>query len=208
MKPGLRYVMFGAPCILMSFTLLCGCYRGQPSGRPPIHLNPDMDSQPKVDAQELNPFFDDSSGMRVPVPGTVARGWLKEGAIFYEGLDPVTGKPVRKSPIPITLTGLRRGQGRFNIYCSPCHSRVGDGQGIMVQRGYVPPPTFHSDLIRGYPDGHIFDVITNGIRNMPGYAQQIPVEDCWLIINYVRALQRSQHASADDVPEDLMQKLK
>jgi mono/diheme cytochrome c family protein len=190
---------------LLAALMLVGCTRERPSTRAPIHLIPDMDNQPRVNAQEMNAFFEDSSGMRLPVPGTVARGWLREDAAYYTGKDPQSGEPILSSPVPVTLTGLERGRERFDIYCSVCHSRVGDGQGIMLQHGYVPPPTFHSDLIREYPDGHIFDVITHGVRNMPGYNQQIPAEDRWLIINYLRALQRSQHASVEDVPEEVLE---
>jgi len=188
--------------------LLAGCTRELPKTKPPIDINPNMDDQPRMEAQEMNPFFEDSSAMRPLIHGTVPRGWLKADQIFYTGIDPETGKPVKKSPIGITMTGLERGRQRFDIYCSVCHSRVGNGKGIMVQRGYVPPPSFHNSLIRNYPDGHIFDVITHGIRNMPSYNQQIPVEDRWLIINYLRALQRSQNASVDDVPEEILKTLK
>lgn len=188
--------------------LLIGCYRGQPSEKPPIHLNPDMDDQPKYLPQAGSRFFEDGAAMRMPVEGTVARGWLEEDSTFYFGMDLKTGQPVEKSPVPVTLTGLRRGEERFNIYCSPCHSRVGDGHGIMVQRGYTPPPTFHSQQVRNYPDGHLFQVISRGIRSMPSYGQQIPAGDRWLIVNYLRALQLSQHASIEDVPEEMQDQIK
>jgi len=185
-----------------------GCWRGEPSTRPPIHPNANMDSQEKFKSQSLNSFFEDSASMRTPVAGTVAQGWLKDDPVFYTGIDPQTKHAILKSPVAITMTGLQRGRQRYNIYCSPCHSRVGDGKGIMIERGYVPPPNFHSDLIRSYPDGHIFDVITHGIRNMPAYNQQIPVQDRWLIINYLRALQRSQFATRTDIPDDISKTLK
>ena len=183
--------------------LTAGCFRGQPSQEPPIHVVPDMDNQPKYKPQSMGKFFADSSAMRVPVPGAIAQGWLRDDVRFYTGKDPATGEFVKKSPVEVTLSGLRRGQERFNIYCSVCHSRLGDGMGIMRNRGYIPPPSFHDDRIRNYPDGQIFDVISSGIRNMPGYSQQIPVEDRWLIVTYLRALQRSQKASLNDVPEEL-----
>jgi len=201
-----RYFIYSAVIVSMALGL-SGCFRGQPSQKPPIHIVPDMDQQPKYKPQSEGVFFEDSSAMRIPVPGTVAQGWLMDDIEFYTGMNPELGKPIAKSPVEITLTGLQRGQERFNIYCSPCHSRIGDGRGIMVQRGYVPPPSFHDDLIRNYPDGHIFDVIGNGIRNMPGYAQQITEEDRWLIVNYLRALQRSQNASIEDVPVELRDRL-
>ena len=193
----LRMLLVGALAISLP-----GCYRGRPSDKPPIHLNPDMDHQPKYKSQSVSAFFDNGSTMQPPPEGTLARGWLKGDRAYYFGEDSAS-EASAQSPVPVTLAGLQRGQERFNIYCSVCHSRIGDGQGIIVQRGYVPPPNFHTELVRSYPDGHIFKVISNGIRNMPGYAQQIPVEDRWLIVNYLRALQRSQNASLEDVPPEM-----
>ncbi len=192
--------------VAMSFLLLLGC-RGQISDKPPIHLNPDMDDQPKFEAQEANPFFADGAAMRVPVPGTVARGAFQENVEYTTGKT-ADGQPVSEIPLNITLRLLKRGQERYNIYCAPCHSRVGDGQGMVVKRGFPPAPSFHQDNVRAFPDGHIFDVITNGIRNMPSYKHQIPVNDRWAIVAYIRALQRSQHASRSDVPEELRDKIK
>ena len=101
-----------------------------------------------------------------------------------------------------------RGQERFNIYCSPCHSRLGDGKGMVVQRGMFPPPTYHQARIRDIEDGHIFDVITNGIRNMPSYKSQIPVSDRWAIFNYLRVLQRSQNGELKTIAESERAKIK
>lgn len=185
-----------------------GCYRGQPSEKPPIRVVPDMDEQPKILPQSASLFFADSAAMRKPVEGTVAQGWLSENSIYFTGLDPATGEAVLKSPVLPTLTGLQRGRERFDIYCSVCHSRVGDGKGILMERGYIPPPNFHSNLIRNYPDGHIFRVISNGIRNMPGYSQQIPVNDRWLIVNYLRVLQFSQNAALEDIPPEMRGRFK
>lgn len=179
-----------------------GCFRGTPSEHPPIHPNPNMDVQPKYLPQAKSGFFPDGSAMRPPVPGTVARGQLREDDAYFRGMD-ANGQPVKRIPVPVTLALLERGQERFNIYCAPCHSRLGDGRGIVVQRGLLPPPTFHSDAVRAYPDGHIFDVISNGIRNMPSYKHQISVEDRWAIVAYFRALQRSQHATRADLPEEM-----
>lgn len=179
-----------------------GCYRGEPSDKPPVHLNPDMDNQPKYKTQSEGDFFENRSAMRVPVEGTVAREWLREDDAFYRGKDS-SGDFIASSPVPLTEAGLHRGRERFNIYCSVCHGAVGDGQGIMVEKGYIPPPSFHQDRLRNMPDGEIFDGITNGIRNMPSYRTQIPVRDRWLIIWYIRALQMSQDASIDDIPEVL-----
>lgn len=185
-----------------SALLLSGCFRGMPSDKSPAHIIPDMDDQPRYDPQGESKFFADGSAMRQPVPGTVARGELKDNIGFYQGKDE-SGEFLKLAPVHVTMQLLERGQERFNIFCSPCHSRLGDGHGIMVQRGYTPPPTFHSDRIRQLPDGQLFDVITHGVRNMPSYAAQIPESDRWAIIAYLRALQRSQNASLNDVPEEL-----
>ncbi len=194
--------------ILLSVILfLNGCYRGKPSEDPPIHVNPNMDWQPKYEPQERSEFFEDGSAMRMPVAGTVARGDLKEDRAFYLGRTE-DGAFVENVPAKITENLLERGRERYNIYCSTCHSRIGDGNGIIVQRGYVPAPSFHQDYIREYPDGKIFDVITNGIRSMPSYKHQIPVQDRWAIVSYFRALQRSQNATLSDIPVEKREELK
>jgi mono/diheme cytochrome c family protein len=189
---------------LLSIT---GCMRNTPSDKTPIHVNPNMDDQPRYDVQSRSRFFADSATMRVPPAGSVARGFLRNDDALYAGKNP-DGSLVAKSPVPVTIQLLKRGQERFNIYCSPCHSRLGDGKGIMIQRGYLPPPSFHEERLVKLPDGHFFDVITNGIRNMPAYRYQVPVEDRWAIVAYVRALQRSQSATINDVPQDVRGTLK
>jgi hypothetical protein len=194
-------------CLFILAIVIGSCYRGKPSEDPPIHLNPNMDSQPKYEALEHSDFFKNGSAMRVPVPGTVARGDLRADDIYYLGKDG-SGKLVEHAPVQISMPLLRRGQSRFNIYCSPCHDRTGAGQGIVIKKGFLPPPSFHIDRLRDAPDGHIFDVITNGIRNMPAYNHQIPVADRWAIVTYVRALQRSQNAALSDIPEELRSEIK
>lgn len=186
---------------------LTGCFRGQPKKQPPIHPIPDMDTQPRYTPQGVSTFFADSMAMRQPVYGTVARGHLNEDNAFYRGRD-VNGNLVEHNSRTVDMELLQRGQKEFNIYCSPCHSKVGDGRGIMVQYNYVPPASFHDERLLKVSDGHIFDVITNGIRNMPSYAHQIPPKDRWAIVAYVRALQRSQNATLSDVPQDMQDKLK
>lgn len=195
--------------IMITLPVLFGlnCTRERPSEKPPIHLVKDMDNQPKYKAQAESKFFDNGATMRQPVPGTVARGQLREDDKYYKGKNP-DGSFVAKAPVDVTTGLLKRGRERFDIYCSPCHSRVGDGKGIMINRGYVPPPTFHSDRLRELPDGYIYDVITNGIRNMPSYAHQIPPDDRWVIVMYIRALQRSHNATIDDIPVELREKVK
>ncbi len=182
---------------------LSGCFRGRPSDKPPIHLNPNMDTQDKYKPQTQSEFFADQSAMRMPVEGTVAIGQLREDGSYYFGKNS-DGSFVQTNPVTLTRELMLRGQERFNIYCSPCHGRAGDGKGIITKYNYpIPPTSFHQDRIRSMPDGQLFDIITNGIRSMPSYRHQIPVDDRWAIIGYVRALQRSQNAKLSDVPEKI-----
>jgi mono/diheme cytochrome c family protein len=187
--------------------LAAGCFRGMPSDKPPIKIVKGMDNQPKYKPQSSSAFFPDGAAMRTPVPGTVARGQLHEDSAFFAGLDD-KGQFLQTAPMHITPQLLQRGRERFDIYCSPCHGRLGDGNGIVVERGYIPPPSFHGDRLRQVADGYIFDVITNGVRNMPSYADQVPPEDRWAIVVYLRALQRSQNARLGDVPEELRGKIR
>lgn len=193
--------------VLVTLLVVSGCTRKQPSKEPPIHLNPNMDNQGKVKPQSVSRFFEDGAGMRSSIDGTVARGQLRDDDAFYRGVD-AQGKHIKTLPVVITPQLLQRGRERYDIYCSPCHSRLGDGRGIMIKRGYVPPPSFHIDRVRDFDDGYIFNVISNGVRNMPAYAHQVPVSDRWAIIAYIRALQRSQNAAVEDVPEELRDKIR
>ena len=191
----------GAVLIVLVLGLaMAGC-RGTESQAPPIHLNPNMDHQPRYGAQQANPLFEDGRAMRTPVVGTVARGLLFEDTEFYHGRTQA-GEYVTSMPIDITEDVLRRGQERYNIYCSVCHSQSGDGLGIIItgQYGYTPAPSFHDERIIAESDGYLYDVIANGIRTMPSYGHQVAVADRWAIVSYVRALQRSQNASLDDIP--------
>ncbi len=187
--------------------MIVSCSQERPSGRTPIHLNPNMDNQDKFQPQEVNRFFADDAAQRTPVPGTVAQGYLQDDDIYYRGLDS-RGEFVAENPVDIDIHLLEQGRKRFDIYCSPCHSKIGDGRGIMIERGYPPPPSFHTERIRELPDGQIFDVITNGVRNMPSYKHQVPVNDRWAIVAYLRALQRSQNAKFEDVPTEMREKLR
>ena len=192
--------------ILIIALLMTSCYRGKPSEDPPIHVNPNMDSQEKYEAQEESQFFEDGSAMRPPVAGTVARGELREDDAYYRGKNK-DGSLITKMPVEITMELLQRGRERYNIYCAPCHDQTGSGKGIVVKKGFLPPPSMHLDRLRESPDGHFYDVISNGIRNMPSYKHQIPVADRWAIVSYVRALQRAQNAASKDVPEELREGL-
>ena len=183
--------------------ILAGC-RGGLKENPPIHINPNMDAMERFEAQEANPFFEDGRAMRPPVPGTVARGLLREDVEFHTGRRS-DGSYVDILPMQYTVALAQRGLDRYNIYCAVCHGEAGDGQGIVMSGGYgFPPIGFHNDRLRTIEDGYLYEVIVQGVRTMPGYAQQIPVADRWAIVAYVRALQRSQHADARDVPADLL----
>jgi len=164
-----------------------------------------MADQPRYEPLSRSTFFGDERAARPLVEGTVARGQLRSDEHLYTGKQ--GGKLVDTFPFPVTLAVLTRGQQRFNIFCSPCHDRVGTGQGMIVRRGYRAPASFHMDRLRQAPVGYFFDVMTNGFGVMPDYAQQIQPEDRWAIVAYIRALQLSQHATLADVPEDQRQQL-
>lgn len=165
----------------------------------------DMHDQPKYIPLRPSAFFDDGRSQRPLMEGTVARGQLHADQEFYLGK--VKDRPVQEFPFVITREILARGQERFNIYCAPCHGRTGGGRGMIVERGYRAPPSFHIDRLRQAAAGYIYDVITNGFGAMPDYSAQIPPQDRWAIVGYVRALQLSQYASVKDVPPDRMSTL-
>jgi len=166
----------------------------------------DMHDQPKYIPLRPSDFFADGRSARPLTEGTVAQGQLNEDALFYTGKGP-DGKPSNQFPIPVTKELILRGEGRFNIYCTPCHDRTGSGDGMIVRRGYRRPPTYHSDRMREQPNGYYYDVITNGFGAMPDYAAQIEPRDRWAIVAYIRALQLSQQSSINDVPSDARGKL-
>ncbi len=187
--------------ILLVGLMLAGC-RGTISEKPAIHPQLNMDQQPRKEAQEVNNFFEDGRSMRPPVEGTVARGYRKADVALYEGVDE-SGEWIAENPMDVTRSFLYRGQERYDIFCAPCHGKVGDGLGIIMtgQYGYVPAPTFHQDRLREAPDGELYSAIYNGVRNMPSYAHQVPVEDRWAIVSYIRALQASQSVTEDEIAE-------
>ncbi len=160
----------------------------------------DMHDTPRYEAFEASASFPDGRASRTAPAGTVARGWLRDDEALYTGK--VAGQIVEQFPFPIAHADLLRGQQRFNIYCTPCHGKLGDGHGMVVQRGLRQAASYHQDRLRTEKVGYFYDVITNGFGAMQGYAEQIPVRDRWLIVAYVRALQLSQHASVNDVPAD------
>ena len=166
----------------------------------------DMYDEPRFEPLEASTFFDDGTSARPLVAGTVARGNLREDEGFYSGK--VDGNYVSTLPLDLDEQLLLRGQERFNIYCSPCHGRVGDGNGMIVQRGFRRPPSFVStDRLLNAPVGHFYDVISNGFGAMPSYASRVTPHDRWAIVAYIRALQRSQNGSINDVPAELRDKI-
>jgi hypothetical protein len=164
-----------------------------------------MADQPRYKPLAKSNFFDDERSARPLPAGTVARGQLHADGHLYTGK--TNGKLVETFPFPIDRRLLLRGQERYDIFCSPCHDRTGAGQGMIVRRGFRAPPSFHIDRLRAAPLGHFFDVISHGFGAMPDYAAQVPVQDRWAIIAYIRALQLSQNARLADVPEKERQSL-
>jgi mono/diheme cytochrome c family protein len=158
----------------------------------------DMHVQPKYVPEDPSSFFPDGRSEQQPVAGTIARGELRTDELLYTGK--INDVAADVFPFPITAADLSRGRERYNIYCSPCHDYTGSGNGMIVQRGFPSPPSFHIDRLRQAPVGHFFDVITNGFGVMYSYASRVPPEDRWRIAAYIRALQLSRHGSTADVP--------
>lgn len=165
----------------------------------------EMADQARYDPLGESDFFEDRMASRLPIEGTVARGQLYLDAHLYRGIE--NGQPATSFPVPVDLELVRRGKERYEIFCTPCHDRVGNGNGIVVQRGYRRPSSFHVDRLRQAPPGYFFDVITNGFATMPSYAAQVPVRDRWAIIAYVRALQLSQYAPREVLSQSDLQEL-
>jgi mono/diheme cytochrome c family protein len=172
-------------CLLAGVVLLSGCRQ-------------DMHNQPKYKPLRASAFFDNGSSARPILEGTIARGTLQTDESFFTGKN--GNVLVTELPFPVTQQVLDRGEERYNIYCTPCHDRTGNGRGMVVQRGYRQPPSYHIDRLRNVEIGHFFDVMTNGFGVMPDYRAQISPRDRWNIAAYIRALQLSQHAAASDVP--------
>lgn len=160
----------------------------------------DMHDAARYDPLEASAFFADGQSARQPVPNTVARGQLREDEHLYRGR--INGQLADSFPMPVTAAVMARGQERFNVFCAPCHGRTGNGNGMVAQRGFRAPPSYHEERLRNAPVGYFFDVMTNGFGQMQDYAAQVPVADRWAIAAYIRALQLSQHATVNDVPAD------
>jgi mono/diheme cytochrome c family protein len=183
-------IMLKALCVLSVLCgelLLTGCRQ-------------DMHDQPKYKPYRGSDFFGDGRSARPLPEGTVARGHLREDAHLFTGR--VNGQLATTFPLPVTEAVLARGRERYGIYCTPCHGLAGYGDGMVVARGFRRAASFHVDRLRESPPGYFYDAIANGFGAMPSYAAQIPVEDRWAIVAYVRALQLSQHATVQDVPPE------
>jgi mono/diheme cytochrome c family protein len=165
----------------------------------------DMHNQPRYKPLAATDFFGDGRSARPAVEGTVARGHLRIDQARYSGK--VNNEDIDYFPFPIASADLKRGQQRFNIYCSPCHSRTGDGNGIVVRRGYRQAASYHTEKLIKAPVGHFFDVMTNGFGAMPSYASRIEPDDRWRIAAYIRVLQFSQDATLADVPPEMQSQL-
>jgi mono/diheme cytochrome c family protein len=160
----------------------------------------DMHDAPRYDPLERGRFFNDGRASRTPVPNTVPRGLIREDRHMFEGV--VDGKPAETFPMAVTPAVMARGQDRFNVYCAPCHGRTGEGDGMIVQRGFRKPPSYHEERIRNAPVGYYFDVMTRGFGAMQDYSAQVTAADRWAIAAYIRALQLSQRATVNDVPAE------
>jgi hypothetical protein len=165
----------------------------------------DMHDQPRYEALESSAFFPDGRSVRPQVRGTVARGEVESGTVLLTGR--ADGALTPDLPLPLTRELLSRGRQRFEIFCTPCHGQLGDGNGIVTQRGFRHPPSYHSERLRGVPVGHFFDVITRGFGAMTDFSDRIPPEDRWAIAAYIRALQYSRQAKLEDLPADMRREL-
>ncbi len=181
-----------ARALLLFAPLVCACRQ-------------DMHDAPRYDTYEPSSFFSDKRSARPHVEGTIARGQLELDPHLYQGK--TDGKPAETFPFDVTRAVLERGRERYDIYCAPCHSQVGDGYGMIVQRGMRQPPSFHVERLQKAPPGYYFDVITNGFGAMYDYSDRIEAKDRWAIVAYIRALQKSRNATLADVPETEREKL-
>lgn len=181
----LSFLRLAALCLISAIGL-CACRR-------------DMFSQPKSNPLRESDFFPDGAASRPIPPNTVARGHLDEDEAFYTGM--IGTNLVTEMPMPVTRAMLERGRERFDIYCAVCHGRTGEGNGMIVQRGFPAPPSYHIERLRNAPVGHFYYVITHGYGVMYSYASRVEPADRWAIAAYIRALQLSRRATVQDVPE-------
>jgi hypothetical protein len=199
---GGRWLRTGHGGVCAMVTLLVGLLATACGSNDSIQI---MGDQPRYDPLEPSAIFANGMASRPLISDTVALGQLRDDTALFTGK--TDGSDVAIFPFAVTREVLARGQQRYDVFCAPCHSRVGDGNGMIVQRGFPRAASFHSERLRSAPVGQFFGVITNGFGRMPAYGDQIPATDRWAIIAYIRALQLSQHATLDDVPADQRTKL-
>ena len=203
----MRYFFVIVLLVAVGVASLAG-FRGQVSRQPPLEIFPDMKRQPKLRPQKPNPFFADARSSRLPVPGAIARGLPFEDTPANTGRVTGTTNWVDTNPLPVTAELLARGRERFTIYCSRCHSEIGDGNGIITKYGLLRAGNFHDPRLIRMADGELFHTVTAGKNQMPAYAPQVTVTDRWAIIAYIRALERTRLGLLDDVPEEIRASLK
>ncbi|NJM07436.1 cytochrome c [Candidatus Gracilibacteria bacterium] len=171
-----------------------------------VACHTDMYSQPKYQPNDPSEFFEDGRANRPPVPNTVALGNYEADPAFLTGVD-AAGELVSELPIELTMDLVQVGQVRYNSYCMPCHGLVGDGNGIIAQRGPIVVPSFHTDRLRSIQVGYLYDVITNGVGRMYSYGARVEPADRWAIVAYMRSLQLSQNGNFDDLTPEQQQSL-
>jgi len=189
-----RFPLVGLGCAGMILLSAVGCRN-------------EMYDQPRYEIYEASEFFENGSSARPLVPGVVPRPQRGEDLRPAYTTGMVGGLLVDEFPIKVDRELIVRGQDRYRIYCTPCHGELGDGKGMVVQRGFNPPPSYHSEVVRSKPVGHYFDVITRGFGTMYSYAARLPVHDRWAVVAYIRALQLSQHVPADQLTSAEKQEL-
>ena len=180
--------------VLGTLGILAGC-QGTPKEKPPIHINPNMDTQEKYKSNSSSRYFADGAVNRMPVQGTVHTAALDLDITLRTGMD-ASGNFVSSNPLGEDSQLLERGKDRYEIYCLPCHGSLGLSDGTVVAKGYQKPPSYLEPQVMAHPHGKLFDIISNGIRNMPKYDHQIPVKDRWAIVSYVKELQKQQPPTA------------
>lgn len=226
-KPPAWLIIIAIISVIASWLPLAAIMRSRVSYKtePRVHIFQDMDNQAKYKAQSAAAIFADGRSMRMPIPGTVARGQLDLDDHYHRGFElvPIEDQPGKwttvyfdsmPKQVRVDERLIRHGQERYNIHCAPCHGYDGKGEGMVHQRAaalgepsWVPPTNLHTDQVRHRPDGHLFNTITNGIRNMAPYGHQVPVADRWAIVAYIRALQLSQNMDYDQLTPAQRQKL-
>ncbi len=197
----MRYFFVILALIIASVASVAG-FRGSLSRKPPLEVFPDMKRQPKLRPQKVSAFFADQRTSRLPVPGTVSTTALLEDTPLASGHIPGTTNYVETNPLPMSAELLDRGAKRYAIYCAPCHSPAGDGNGVITKYGLLRAGNYHEPRIVRMADGEIFNTMTRGKNQMPSYASQVPVADRWAIIAYIRALERTRLATIEDVPAE------